>query len=213
MFDYNCDLAQEYGVYKDLEQFERAKYVSSVNIACGFHSGDPISIKKALEFAKENNLSIGAHIGFQDIAGFGKNKMFLENDALEALIVYQLSALSAYAESMSLEIENVRLHGAMSEMFHEDIEYAKCVATIIKKFNPWLNLFVKNFEIKKTIEEEIGINCVYEEIFKEGSSLREFREGVNKPDSLHFVSAECVKRAYEVKKPTPVNYNRVGAQI
>ena len=55
MFDYNCDLAQEYGVYKDLGQFEIAKYMSSVNIACGFHSGDPMSIKKALEFAKENN--------------------------------------------------------------------------------------------------------------------------------------------------------------
>lgn len=213
MFDYNCDLAQEYGVYKDLGQFEIAKYMSSVNIACGFHSGDPMSIKKALEFAKENNLAIGAHIGFQDIAGFGNTKVYLEDECLEALIVYQLSAISAYASMMSLEIEHVRLHGAMYSMLNEDIEYAKKIATIIKKFNPWLNLFVGNYETKKVIVEEIGINCVFEKTFNENSSIREFREGENVPDSLHFTSVECAKRAWDVIHPTPVNYNRVGVEI
>ena len=86
---------------------------------------DDMSIKKALEFAKENNLAIGAHIGFQDIAGFGNTKVYLEDECLEALIVYQLSAISAYASMMSLEIEHVRLHGAMYSMLNEDIEYAK----------------------------------------------------------------------------------------
>ena len=65
--DFNCDLAQSYGIYKNDNEFEILDYVSSVNISCGFHAGDPVTIKEALLKAKEKNIVIGAHIGFNDI--------------------------------------------------------------------------------------------------------------------------------------------------
>ena len=213
MFDFNCDVAQEYGVYKNPDAFEVAKYMSSINISAGFHAGDPLSIKKAIEFAREHHVAIGAHIGFPDIAGFGNRKMQLSEEEIEALVVYQIGAISSFASTRGLEIEHVRCHGAMYEMLNEDVVFAVSLARAVKKINPWLWLFVGNWEMKKKIEDEVGINCAYELTFDENSTIREFRELENTPDTLHFTSVEAAKKAYDVKKPTPVAYNKVGAQI
>ena len=67
--DFNCDLAQSFGIYKNNAEYELLDYVSSVNISCGFHAGDPLTIKNALLAAKEKNVVVGAHIGFDDIKG------------------------------------------------------------------------------------------------------------------------------------------------
>ena len=94
MFDFNCDCAQEYGVYKNEKELEVAQYMSSINIAAGFHAGDPLSIKKALEFAKEHDVSIGAHIGYQDIQGFGSRKVELTDEEIETTVIYQIGAIA-----------------------------------------------------------------------------------------------------------------------
>ena len=111
MFDFNCDCAQEYGVYKNEQELKTAEFMSSINIAAGFHAGDPLSIKKAMEFAKEHNVSIGAHIGYQDIQGFGSRKVELTDEEIETTVLYQIGAIASFAQAMGLEIEHVRLHG------------------------------------------------------------------------------------------------------
>lgn len=213
VFDFNSDLAQEYGIYKNEASYEIAEYVSSVNISAGFHAGDPLSIKNALEFAKSRNLAVGAHIGFPDIAGFGYRNMDLREDEIEAMVIYQLGAISAFANTLNIEIEHVRCHGAMYEKLNTDVEFAKNVAKAVKKFNPWLNLFVGNPETKAIIEQEIQINCSYEVLFNETMSVRQLREMPVSPDTVHFTTLENVKRAYDVIKPAPINYNRVKGQI
>ncbi len=213
VFDFNSDLAQEYGIYKNEAAYEIANYVSSVNISAGFHAGDPLSIKQALEFAKNRNLAVGAHIGYPDISGFGYRNMELKQDEIEAMVIYQLGAISAYANTLSMEIEHVRCHGAMYEKLNNDPEFAKNVANAVKKFNPWLNLIVGNPEIKALIEKEVRINCSYEVLFNETMSVRQLREMPVVPDTIHFTTLENAKRAYDVIKPTPINYNRVKEQI
>lgn len=213
VFDFNSDLAQEYGIYKNEAAYEIANYMSSVNISAGFHAGDPLSIKQALEFAKNRNLAVGAHIGYPDISGFGYRNMDLKEDEIEAMVIYQLGAISAYANTLSMEIEHVRCHGAMYEKLNNDISFARTVAAAVKKFNPWLNLIVGNPEIKAEIEKEVKINCVYEVLFNETMSVRQLREMDVKPDTVHFTTLENAKRAYDVIKPSPVNYNRVKEQI
>lgn len=213
MFDFNSDLAQEFGIYKNENAYEIAKFMSSVNISAGFHAGDAMSIKKALLFAKENNLAVGAHIGYPDISGFGQRTMELDNEEIEALVLYQVGAIQAFAKSMGLEIEHVRCHGAMNNKLSNDVEFAKTVASAIKKVNPWLNLYVQNAEIKKAIEEEVKINCAYEVTFGDNMSIRQIREMEVIPETIHFTSLENAKRAYDVIKPTPVNYNRVSEQV
>ena len=97
--DFNIDLAQSFGFYKNNSEFDLLDYASSVNISCGFHAGDPLTIKNALMKAKEKNVVVGAHIGFDDIQGFGYRDMDLSDDEIEALVIYQVGALMAFAKS------------------------------------------------------------------------------------------------------------------
>ena len=136
--DFNCDLAQAYGVYKNTQEYELLDYVSSVNISCGFHAGDPVTIKDALLKAKEKNLAIGAHIGFNDIQGFGYRPVELKEDELEALVVYQVGAIMSFAKAYGLSIEHVRPHGAMYKACGEDFTFSTAVAKAIKKCSDWL---------------------------------------------------------------------------
>ena len=129
------------------------------------------------------------------------------------MVIYQVGAISAYAKTFSLEIENVRCHGAMNNKLSSDKEFAKTVAMAVKKINPWLNLYVSNHEIKQFLEEEVKINCPYEVLFDDNMSIRQLREMENVPETVHFKSLENAKRAYDVIKPTPVNYNRVAGQV
>ncbi len=156
---------------------------------------------------------MGAHIGYPDISGFGYRNMDLKEDEIEAMVIYQLGAISAYANTLSMEIEHVRCHGAMYEKLNNDPEFAKNVARAVKKFNPWLNLIVGNPEIKTAVEKEVQINCSYEVLFNETMSVRQLREMSVVPDTIHFATLENAKRAYDVIKPTPINYNRVKEQI
>jgi len=212
LFDFNCDLAQGYGIYKNNEELEVAKYASSVNISAGFHAGDPISIRQALLFVKENNISIGAHIGYPDIQGFGNRKMDLDEIELEAIITYQIGAIIAYADTFDLSIEQVRLHGALKEEINNNPNAAKVAARTIKKINPWLNLIVQNLETKELVEAE-GIKAALEVNFNDYNSIRAIRESELKVDTIHFKNLEEIKQAYDVIKPTPINYNRVQGQI
>ncbi len=212
MFDFNSDVAQGYGVYKNTDELEIAKYASSINISAGLHSGDPISIREALLFAKERNVAIGAHIGYPDIQGFGMRKMNLSKPELEAVVIYQIGAIEAYAKTMDMSIEHIRCHGALKDSVNSDEEIALTVANAVKKVSPWLNLFVQSYEIKQLIENT-GLKAAYEVDFDENASIRQIRELPNKPDTIHFRKLEDIKRAYDVIKPTPINYNRVQSQI
>lgn len=212
MFDFNCDVAQSYGVYKNDVELEIAKYASSINVSAGFHAGDTTSIRNALLFASNNNIAIGAHIGYPDIQGFGKRHIALNNEELEALVIYQVGAVVAYAKTMDLEVEQVRCHGALKEFLNENFEALKVVANAIKKVNPWLNLIVQSPEAKAIVEEQ-GLKAAYEVDFSENSSVREIRELSVKPDTIHFKTLNDIKRAYDIIKPTPINYNRVQKQI
>ncbi len=212
MFDFNCDVAQSYGVYKNDVELEIAKYASSINVSAGFHAGDTTSIRNALLFVSNNNIALGAHIGYPDIQGFGKRHIALNDEELEALVIYQVGAVVAYAKTMDLEVEQVRCHGALKEFLNENFEALKVVANAIKKVNPWLNLIVQSPEAKAIVEEQ-DLKAAYEVDFGENSSIREIRELSVKPDTIHFKSLNDIKRAYDIIKPTPINYNRVQKQI
>ncbi len=160
--DFNCDLAQAYGVYKNDNEFELLDYVSSVNISCGFHAGDPVTIKNALLKAKEKNVAIGAHIGFNDIQGFGYKPMELKEDELEAIVVYQIGAIMSFAKAYGLSIEHVRPHGAMYKMASEDFMFSAAIANAIKKCSEWLVYYAPVGDITAKVADYTGITVAQE---------------------------------------------------
>ncbi len=160
--DFNCDLAQSFGIYKNNSEFELLDYVSSVNISCGFHAGDPVAIKDALFKAKEKNVVIGAHIGFDDIQGFGYKPMDLSDDEIEAIVIYQVGALMSFAKTFNMEIEHVRPHGAMYKMASEDFDFACSVAKAIQKCSKWLVYYGASGDVTKKVGELLNIPVAHE---------------------------------------------------
>ena len=160
--DFNCDLAQSFGIYKNSSEGRLLDYVSSVNIACGFHAGDPLTIKEALFEAKQKNIVVGAHIGFDDIQGFGYRQMELDTDELEAVVMYQVGAIMNFAKAYSMEIEHVRPHGAMYRQAAEDIEFSRTIAKAIKKCSQWLVYYGATGENLAQIGEEENIQVAHE---------------------------------------------------
>lgn len=167
--DFNCDLAQSFGIYKNENEFDLLDYVSSVNISTGFHSGDPIAIKNALLKAKDKNVVIGAHIGFDDIQGFGSRVVNLSEDEIEALVVYQVGALMSFAQAFGLEVEHVRPHGAMYQLASENFTFSCAIAKAIKKCSKWLTYIGASGDViskvgefvKLPIAQEIKLNKIY----------------------------------------------------
>ncbi len=160
--DFNCDLAQSFGVYKNTSEYQLLDYVSSVNISCGFHAGDPVSIKEALIEAKNKGVVVGAHIGFDDIQGFGYRPMNLSEDEIDALVTYQVGAIMSFAKAYGLEIEHVRPHGAMYVMAAEDYTVASAIANAIKKCSEWLVYYGASGEITERVGEELNIPVAHE---------------------------------------------------
>ena len=162
--DFNCDLAQSFGVYKNDAEYELLDYVSSVNISCGFHAGDPLVIKNALSEAKKRNIVIGAHIGFDDIQGFGYREMQMSEDEIEALVIYQVGAITSFAKTFGLEIEHVRPHGAMYKQTATDFTFACSVAKAVKKCSSWLVYYGAAGDVTQKVGEFVDIK-VAQEVF------------------------------------------------
>ena len=138
IIDINCDIGQSFGIYKNDMELELLDYVSSVNIPCGTHAGDPVTIMNMLKLAAEKNLSIGAHIGYPDIQGFGYRNMILSEEEIEALVIYQIGALNSLAKIYNLAITHVRPHGAMYVQAAKDYKTSLTIAKSIAKYDSWM---------------------------------------------------------------------------
>lgn len=169
IIDINCDLGQSFGVYKNDEEQELLQYVSSVNISCGSHAGDPLTIMNMLKLAAENNLSVGAHVGYPDIQGFGYRNMQMNEEEIQALVVYQIGALSSLAKLYNLNVEHVRPHGALYVMAAKDYKTSLAIAKAVAKYDPWLvyvgatgeNLIKAGQEANIRIAQEVLVDKKY----------------------------------------------------
>lgn len=155
--DFNIDLAQVFGVFKEEKEFQALDYVSSAYISCGFHAGDPLSIRDMLLKCKQKNICIGAHVGYNDLQGFGYRPIALGPSEIEAIVIYQIGALTSLAKSYSLSVENIRPHGALYRLCAQDYDIALSVANAIKKCDKWLSYTCLDNPILDRIAEETGI--------------------------------------------------------
>lgn len=164
--DFNCDLAQVSDIGEEDKGLGLIDYVSSVNIACGFHSGNPLAISNAIQHCRFKNKVVGAHIGLPDTIS---DVASLSEDAIEAIVLYQLGALDSFAKANSLNIEHVRPHGYMYQLMSENLEFTTSVAKAIRKFNKWLLLYgpagdvleKAGAEAKLNVAREVVLNMPY----------------------------------------------------
>ncbi len=136
LINLNADMGESFGAYSIGNDAAMLNVVGSANIACGYHAGDPLVMGQTVELAKENDVSIGGHPGFPDLQGFGRRKMSVPSQELEAMIIYQVGALQAIAKSKGAEITHVKPHGALNTMACVDMNMSRVVAQAIKAISP-----------------------------------------------------------------------------
>src|SRR5262249_38206996 len=139
--DLNCDMGESFGAWVMGSDAEMLKIVSSANIACGFHAGDPLVMHKTLSLAKENNVGVGAHPSFLDLWGFGRRPIQGERpEDIEKIIIYQVGAIQAMALSVGHPITHVKAHGSLSNMAAVDAGLAGALGRAHRATQPHLNL-------------------------------------------------------------------------
>ncbi|MDK2883255.1 MAG: 5-oxoprolinase (ATP-hydrolyzing) subunit, partial [Bacillota bacterium] len=114
--DLNSDVGESFGAYKLGLDAEVLKHVTSANIACGFHAGDPMVMAKTVALAVENGVGIGAHPGYPDLQGFGRRNMNLTPEEVKNFVIYQVGALAAFARAAGRPLQHVKAHGALYNM-------------------------------------------------------------------------------------------------
>ena len=127
--DFNCDMGESFGMYKMGYDEEVIKYITSANIACGFHAGDPNWMRETVRLAEEQGVGIGAHPSFPDLAGFGRRNMVVSPEEAKNDVIYQMGALQAFTSSGKLQ--HVKPHGAMYNMAVDDGDLARAICEAV----------------------------------------------------------------------------------
>ncbi len=163
LIDLNSDMGESFGAWKMGEDEEMLSIVTSANIACGFHAGDPDVMFNTLSAARANGVGAGAHPSFLDIQGFGRRQILGETPAqIQRQIIYQIGALKALSTSLGLPLQHVKTHGAMGNMAAEDPELAMAVARAIQLVDPDLIMVVMPGMETEKAAEKVGLRMVRE---------------------------------------------------
>lgn len=139
--DLNCDLGESFGAYSLGMDEDILRFVTSANIACGFHAGDPSVMQKTVKLALKNNVQIGAHPGLPDLAGFGRRNMNITPQEAHDMVIYQIGALAGFVKAEGTRMQHVKPHGALYNMAAKDSKLAIAIAEAVYKVDSELILF------------------------------------------------------------------------
>lgn len=160
--DLNCDMGESFGSYTMGNDEAILETITSANIACGFHAGDPATMRRTVRMALEKNVGIGVHPGLQDLVGFGRREMAISAEEAFDLIVYQIGALSGFVRAEGGRLQHVKPHGALYNMSAVNRGLSEAIAEAVYKVNPELILFgLAGSELVKS-GERIGLKVAHE---------------------------------------------------
>ena len=160
--DLNADMGESYGSWRIGNDAALLSIVSSANVACGFHAGDPDIMMKTMTLAKNNSVGIGAHPGFADLQGFGRRRLQISMNTLQNQIRYQIGAANAIAAAAGTNLRHVKLHGALSNMTCEDPIMARSCYEAALSVAPNLSMMVLAATAQMEAVKELGCKWVAE---------------------------------------------------
>jgi UPF0271 protein len=149
--DLNCDMGESYGAWKMGADAQVMPYITSANVACGFHGGDPATIRQTVRLAADHGVAIGAHPSLPDLQGFGRRAMKISPQDMYDLVVYQAGAVEAFARAAGARLHHVKCHGALYNMAANDEALSEAMVRAAKDLGVMLYVLSnsKNFEIAK----------------------------------------------------------------
>jgi len=149
--DLNCDMGESYGAWKMGADADVMPFITSANVACGFHAGDPATIRKTVRLAVDRGVAVGAHPSLPDLMGFGRRVMRISPQDMYDLIVYQAGAVEAFARAAGAKLHHVKCHGALYNMAADDEALSDAMVRAVKDLGSGVMLYAlsrsKSFQI------------------------------------------------------------------
>lgn len=158
--DINCDLGESFGVYTLGQDEEILGLISSANVACGFHAGDPQVMRKTVAFAKKKGVRVGAHPGLPDLLGFGRRTLQVSPSELKDMVTYQIGALKAFVEAAGMKLQHVLQHGILTKMVEEDEALGRAILESIQEVDPGLLYITLEGTYLPEMAKEMGVKTV-----------------------------------------------------
>jgi UPF0271 protein len=191
--DLNCDLGESFGRYSLGRDEEVIPFISSANIACGYHASDPVIMEKTVQLAKTNAVHVGAHTGFPDLLGFGRRNMEVSPKEAKAYTMYQIGALEAFCRAAGVWLYHVKPHGAFYNMAAKDFELSCAICEGIAEINSKIILLgLSNSEMEKAagtvgiiFKQEVFADRAYED---DGSLVARSKPGAVIEDEKEAIS-------------------------
>lgn len=160
--DINCDMGESFGIWKMGRDEEVMPHITSANIACGFHAGDPSIMRTTVLMAKEHGVAVGAHTSFPDRLGFGRRYMDTTREELKDYMTYQIGALEAFLRAQGMPLQHVKPHGALYTVAVTDEDLSDGIVEAIQEYNPELLLYAMPNSLTYKIAHKRGLPVVGE---------------------------------------------------
>jgi UPF0271 protein len=163
--DLNSDVGESFGAYRIGLDEEVIPLISSANIGCGFHGGDPSVMRQTVALAQEHGVALGAHPGFPDLIGFGRRKIDATLEEIRDYVIYQIGALQAFATMQNMKLQHVKAHGALYNMAEQDVRIWEAIAQVIAGIDRQLILVAIAGPMREEVKEigkRYGIRVAFE---------------------------------------------------
>jgi UPF0271 protein len=160
--DLNCDMGESYGAWTMGQDLALLDLITSANIACGFHAGDPATMQRTVQLAVAKGVALGAHPSLPDLQGFGRRTMNMTPEEARGLTLYQIGALDAFARAAKTRLHHVKPHGALYNMAAKNRPLAEAIAGAVQDFDPDLILVGLSGSELISSGQKIGLRCASE---------------------------------------------------
>ena len=193
--DLNCDMGESYGAWKMGADAEVMPFITSANIACGFHAGDPATIRKTVRLAVDRGVAVGAHPSLPDLMGFGRRVMRISPQDMYDLIIYQAGAVEAFARAAGARLHHVKCHGALYNMAATDEGLSEAMAKAVRDLGGSVMLYALSNSVMMKIANKQNIPVCGEVFADRGYTDEGTLAPRDKPGGMIEDAAASVKQA------------------
>mgnify|MGYP006305304265 CR=1 FL=1 len=205
--DLNCDMGESFGRYTLGLDEEVIKAITSANVACGWHAGDPLVMDSTVAMARENGVGVGAHPGYPDLLGFGRRNMDCTLEEIRAYVTYQIGALQAFCTAQGMKLQHVKPHGNLYLSMLEDEDLARAVAEAVARVDPQLICLTlagaKNRNMTRACEA-LGLKVAYEAFPDRAYTVDGTLVSRRKPGAVIHDPAQATERALRMARDNEV---------
>jgi len=196
--DINCDLGESYGHFQVGQDADIMPHITSANVACGFHAGNPSTMALTVKLAKRFGVAVGAHPGFPDLVGFGRREMKLKPEEIGSDVMYQIGAIQAFATASHIRLQHVKLHGALYNMAARDASLSEMALEAVKCVDPELIIFAPSKSMMARVASEMGFRVALEAFADRAYNADGKLVSRNKPEAVIKNPKLVVERAVEM---------------